>query len=263
MKSYFFISKIKIQTALAYRFNVISTILIQCLIMYAMSCFWIAAYDGTQTVAGVSQQDMITYTTISVIIGNLLTIGVQRRIENGVRTGSVALDMLKPVCIYGIYLAEDIGDAIAALFQKAVPLALVGTLLFGAPKPASLLHFILFLFSFVIGYLINWILAALLGLCAFKTLKLGPLANVKGFIMKLLSGSIFPLWFFPVGFRKVLELLPFMYIYQLPLGIYIGQYTMEEIAFRTGLQLFWCAVLWLLFDVLQKKMAAAVLVQGG
>ena len=263
MKSYFFISKIKIQTALAYRFNVISTILIQCLIMYAMSCFWIAAYDGTQTVAGVSQRDMITYTMISVAIGNLLTIGVQSRIAKSVRTGSVALDMLKPVCIYGIYLAEDIGDALAALFQKAVPLVLVGTLLFGAPRPASLLHFILFLFSFAIGYIINWILAALLGLCAFKTLTLGPLANAKGFIMKLLSGSIFPLWFFPAGFRRVLELLPFMNIYQLPLGIYIGQYSMEEILLRTALQMVWCGALWLLFDILQKKASAVVLIQGG
>ena len=68
MKSYFFVSKIRIQTALAYRFNVISTILIQCLIMYALSCFWIAAYNGTETVSGVSQRDMITYTTISVIM---------------------------------------------------------------------------------------------------------------------------------------------------------------------------------------------------
>ena len=175
----------------------------------------------------------------------------------------MALDMLKPVCIYGIYLAEDIGDALAALFQKAVPLVLVGTLLFGAPRPASLLHFILFLFSFAIGYIINWILAALLGLCAFKTLTLGPLANAKGFIMKLLSGSIFPLWFFPAGFRRVLELLPFMNIYQLPLGIYIGQYSMEEILLRTALQMVWCGALWLLFDILQKKASSVVLIQGG
>jgi ABC-2 type transport system permease protein len=81
--------------------------------------------------------------------------------------------------------------------------------------------------------------------------------------MKLLSGSIFPLWFFPAGFRKVLELLPFMNIYQLPLGIYIGRYTPGESLLRMGLQLFWCAALWLLFDVLQKKMAAAILIQGG
>ena len=110
MKSYLFISKIRIQTALAYRFNVISTILIQCLIMYAMSCFWVAAYSGTDLVSSVSQRDMITYTTISVIMGNLLTMGVQNRIAQSVRLGSAALDMLKPVNIYGIYLAEDLGD---------------------------------------------------------------------------------------------------------------------------------------------------------
>ncbi len=263
MKSYLFVSKIRIQTAWAYRFNVISTILIQCLIMYAMSCFWIAAYDGSQAVAGVKQQDMITYTIISVIMGNLLTMGVQNRIAGSVRSGSVALDLLKPVNIYGIYLAEDLGDCAAAFFQKAIPLLVVGTVMFGFPAPASALHFLLFLLSFVIGYLINWILAALLGLLAFKTLRLGPWANAKGFIMKLLSGSIFPLWFFPAGFRRVLELLPFMNIYQLPLGIYIGQYGMEEIAFRTGLQLFWCVALWLVFDVLQKKASAMVLIQGG
>ncbi len=263
MKTYLFVSKIRIQTALAYRFNVISTILIQCLIMYALSCFWVAAYGGTDTVSGVSQGDMITYTIISVIMGNLLTMGVQNRIANSVRSGSVALDLLKPISIYGIYLAEDLGDCAVAFFQKAIPLLLVGTVLFGFPAPASLLHFLLFLFSFGIGYFINWILAALLGICAFKIYRIGPLANAKGFIMKLLSGSMIPLWFFPAGFQKFLELLPFMHIYQLPLGIYIGQYNMNDILFRTVLQLFWCAALWLLFDVLQKKMAAAILIQGG
>ena len=129
--------KIRIQTALAYRFNVISTILIQCLIMYAMSCFWAAAYSGAETVSGASQRDMITYTTISVIMGNLLTMGVQNRIARSVRTGSVALDLLKPVNIYGIYLAEDLGDCAAAFFQKPSPCFWLGTVLFGFPMPAS------------------------------------------------------------------------------------------------------------------------------
>lgn len=68
MRSYIFVSKIRIQTALAYRFNMISTILIQCLVVYAISCFWIAAYDGTQTISGVSQRDMITYTPIGILL---------------------------------------------------------------------------------------------------------------------------------------------------------------------------------------------------
>ena len=106
MKAYLFVAKVRIQSALAYRFNVISTISIQCLLMFAMACFWKAAYGGTGNVSGVGEREMLTYTTISVIMGNLLTMGVEGRIESSVRSGSVALDMLKPVNIYGIYLAD-------------------------------------------------------------------------------------------------------------------------------------------------------------
>lgn len=263
MKAYLFITKIRVQSALAYRFNVISTILIQCLLMFAMACFWKAAYGGTGNVSGVGQEDMLTYTVISVIMGNLLTMGVEGRIEGSVRNGSVALDMLKPVNIYGIYLAEDIGDMVIAFFQIAVPLLILGTIMFGFPAPASAGHLVFFLISFAIGYLINWILAALLGMCAFKVISMGPMRNVKGFIMKLLSGSVIPLWFFPEGFQAFLEMLPFVNIYQLPLGIYIGRYTFEEMARRIGLQLAWCLALWMLFYVAQKKAAASVLIQGG
>ena len=131
MKAYLFVAKVRIQSALAYRFNVISTISIQCLLMFAMACFWKAAYGGTGNVSGVGEREMLTYTTISVIMGNLLTMGVEGRIESSVRSGSVALDMLKPVNIYGIYLAEDLGDMAVAFFQTAVPLFLIGSALFG------------------------------------------------------------------------------------------------------------------------------------
>lgn len=253
MKAYLYMIKIRIQSALAYRFNVVSTILIQCLLMFAMACFWKAAYGGTGTVAGVGEQDMLTYTVISVIMGNLLTMGVEGRIESSVRNGNVALDMLKPVNIYGIYLAEDLGDMVVAFFQIAVPLLLLGTVMFGFPVPASAFHFVLFLVSFAIGYFINWMLAALLGMCAFKVISMGPMRNVKGFIMKLLSGSVIPLWFFPEGIRAFLECLPFVNIYQLPLGIYIGRYSYGEMFRLTVLQLFWCMVLRMIFHVTQKR----------
>lgn len=228
MNAYLFVIKIRIQSALAYRFNVFSTILIQCMLMFAMACFWKAAYSGAGAVSGVAEQDMLTYTMISVIIGNLLTMGVEDRIENSVHSGSVALDMLKPVNIYGIYLAEDLGDMAVSFFQTAVPLIILGTVMFGFPAPASADRFIFFLISFTIGYLINWMLAALLGMLAFKVIRMGSIRNIKGGIIQLLSGRIIPLWFFPKELRAFLEFLPFVNIYQLPLGIYIGKYINSE-----------------------------------
>lgn len=263
MKAYLYVAKLKIQTALAYRFDMVSTILVQCIIMFAVSYFWIAAYGETENVLDVSKKSMLTYTTISIVMGNLLTMNVQHRIVDSIRKGNVALDILKPVNIYGIYIAEDIGNAINAFCQKAIPLLVVSTIMFGFPKAVSAFNFILFLVSFVFAYLINWFLAALLGLCAFQTLSMGPMIAVKGYIIKLLSGSIIPLWFFPPTAQKVLECLPFVGIYQVPLGIYIGKYAAKDIVFRMGIQLFWVVVLLVGFIVLQKKMADKVLIQGG
>lgn len=263
MKAYLFAAKLRIQTALAYRFDMISTIFVQCIVMFAISYFWIAAYGGNEAVLDVSQKSMLTYTTISILMGNMLTMNVQHRIIDNIRSGNVALDLLKPINIYGIYLAEDIGDFVLSIFQKVIPLLIISTIMFGFPKPSSAVNFFLFLISFVFAYFINWLLAALLGLCAFQTMSMGPMTAVKSYIIKLLSGSIIPLWFFPHELQIVLELLPFVSIYQLPLGIYIGKYTLDNLLLRMGIQLGWVLILLAVFGSVQKKMANRVLIQGG
>ncbi|MDO4304439.1 MAG: ABC-2 family transporter protein [Bacillota bacterium] len=263
MKAYLFAAKLRIQTALAYRFDILSTIFVQCIVMFAISFFWIAAYGGDDSVLDVSRKSMLTYTTISILMGNMLTMNVQHRIVDSVKNGNVAVDMLKPVSIYGLYLAEDIGDFVLSVCQKVIPLFVISTIMFGLPKPSSAISLILFLISFVFAYFINWLLAALLGMCAFQTLSMGAMMAVKSYIIKLLSGSIIPLWFFPHELQVVLELLPFVSIYQLPLGIYIGKYTLDDILPRMGIQLSWVLILLIIFNTVQKKMADRVLIQGG
>lgn len=263
MNKYLYIMKTKIQTVLSYRFDVLSTIFVQCITMFAICYFWLAVYGETDSAQGVSGKDMLTYTTISILMGNLLTMNVQHRIVDSIRTGNVALDMLKPMNIYFSYLAEDLGEAVVAFFQKALPLLLISSLMFGLPKVASPVHFILFLFSFVFSWFINWLLAAMLGLWAFRTFSMGPMMAVKTYIIKLLSGSVIPLWFFPDMLQRILELLPFVNIYQVPLGIYIGKYSIRSSLEHMAVQLFWDVALLAVFTVLQRKMAEQVLVQGG
>ncbi len=263
MEKYFYIMKIKIQTVLSYRFDVILTILGQCVTMFAVCYFWLVVYGDKESVLNVSGKSMLTYTTISILMGNLFTMNVQERIVDSIRTGNIALDMLKPMNIYVSYLAEDFGEAVVAFFQKVLPLLVIGSLMFGIPKAASAVHFLLFAGSFIFAYFINWLLAALLGLVAFKTIQMGPMMAVKTYIIKLLSGSIIPMWFFPDNLQKVLEMLPFVNIYQVPLGIYIGKYSMEAALFHMSVQLFWNLGLLFIFIFLQKAMTEQIMVQGG
>ena len=98
---------------------------------------------------------------------------------------------------------------------------------------------------------------------SFWLISMGPLSSLKICIIRMLSGSIIPLWFFPEWLRNILAFLPFQYIYQLPLSIYIGKLTEQETIFQIGVQLVWLLILYGLYRLMQKKVLTNVMVQGG
>ena len=70
----------------------------------------------------------------------------------------------------------------------------------------------LFLVSVVLSFLINWLIAALFGMIAFTAVNISALIQVKKHLLRLLSGSIIPVWFFPDSVARVLSALPFVTI---------------------------------------------------
>lgn len=263
MSPYLYIAKIKIQSALAYRFDVLSSIIIQGIIMFAAAFFWIAVYGERASAMGVTRDGMLTYTIMSSFMGGLFINGVEIRVIQSIRKGSIAVDMIKPVNLFGIFLAEDLGGVVVAFFQLSLPLLLIASLFIHFPIPASGIHFLLFLVSFTLSYAINWLFSAIFGMWAFTAISLEAMRATKLHLIRLLSGSIIPLWFFPSWLQYLLGSLPLPYIYQLPLSIFIGKYDFRTIAVQMGIQLTWAAVLLAAFLLLQKKATSRVLVQGG
>lgn len=263
MKPYIYLAKTKVMSVLAYRFDVISSVVIRCLVLIATSFFWVAAYGNRQSALGVTKEQMLTYSIMSAVLSCLLSANVEDRVIKSVRKGSVALDMLKPVNIYGMYLAEDIGSIIVSICQNAFPLFIIASLLIQVPVPSSGINFLLFLLSVVFSYMINWLIAASFSMLTFFLISMGPLIQIKINLIRILSGSIIPLWFFPQSVQTMLNFLPFVYLYQLPLSIYIGKLTRNEIGMQLGLQVLWIFILYLVFKWIQKKVLLNVLVQGG
>lgn len=261
--AYWYVYKTRIQKSLAYRFDVYGNIIMQCIIMFATAFFWKALYRGNDLVQGVEVEQMLTYTVVSSMMSILFMTGIEMRVIRSVEKGTVATDMLKPVHLFGIYFFEDLGAVTALFFQNLLPIFIIGSLCIAVPKPASMGAFALFVVSLVMAFFINWLLAACFSMWAFTAINMDPMVQVKKHLIRLLSGSIIPLWFFPDWLAGVLNLLPFVYIYQLPLDIYIGKYSWDNILPRLGIQFAWAVVLFLLFLALQHKVTKKVLVQGG
>lgn len=263
MKKYLYIIKTQIIKNMTYEFNVYGNIIMQTIIMITSAYFWRALYIGRSVVNGVDVGSMQTYIIISSALSVLLITNVERRIGHSVEKGSVATDMMKPISLFGMFLAEDIGSIIALIFQNMFPILLIGSLMIKVPVMADIRNLPMFVISVVESFLINWLIAALFGMMAFTTINNNALIQVKKHLIRLLSGSIIPIWFFPESVSKVLSALPFVYIYQLPLSIYIGRGNRTKMISQMRIQFIWLLILSALFFYAQSRITRKVMVQGG
>lgn len=262
-KAFYYVYKTRIQKTLAYRFDVYGNIIWQCIVMFATAYFWKALYTGYEVVKGVQVEDMMTYTIVSSMMSLFFITNVEQRVIQSVEKGTVATDMLKPISLFGIYFFEDLGYTTCLIVQNIIPIFIIGSVFITLPVPHSMEMFLLFIPSVIMAYLINWLLAACYSTWAFTAINMNPMVQVKKHLIRLLSGCIIPMWFFPEWLSSILNVLPFVYIYQLPLDIYIGKYEMETFLGKMGMQVLWLVILWILFMFLQKRVTKHVLVQGG
>jgi ABC-2 type transport system permease protein len=64
------------------------------------------------------------------------------------------------------------------------------------------------------------------------------------------AGGLIPLAFFPESFLRVLKFLPFKYIFDLPVSIFLHFNQLSPLDLAKGLliQLFWIVVIWKIGD---------------
>lgn len=263
IRAYIQVFQTQVIRSFNYKFEVYGNVLMQAILMLAGTFFWRALFGVGTKVQGVTVEEMLTYTVVSSMISILLTTNVERRITQSVIKGTIAVDMMRPINIFGTFIAEDLAGVTGLIFQNLLPVFVIGSLIAGLPKPASLVGFLWFLLSLFMGFWINWLLAAVFGMIAFWAIDMDALIQVKKHLIRLLSGSIIPLWFFPDWLRNVLEYLPFAYLYQLPLNIYIGKYTTDSLTRGLMVQFLWLVLLAALFAFLQKRVTGKVMIQGG
>ena len=263
LTTYLYVYKVQILKSLAYKFDVYGNIIMQTIIMIATAFFWKALFKNAENMGGVSVDTMLTYTVISSMISVVLITNVEWRITESVQTGAIAIDLMRPVNIFEVFFAENLGSVTALFFQNLLPIFIIGSLFIKLPAPRSAFEFMLFLISLVLAFFINWYLSVIFGMFSFKVIEMSALIQVKKHLVRLLSGSMIPLWFFPNWLRSVLEILPFPYIYQLPLSIYVGHYTSESLVRGLIIQILWVMALFLIETRLEKQAIKHVMVQGG
>ncbi|PKM62629.1 MAG: hypothetical protein CVU97_04180 [Firmicutes bacterium HGW-Firmicutes-21] len=263
MNPYLYMTKMKLLLSMNYRFDFFTKLAVQVILLFVTSFFWKAAYRGIDTVQMVNEQQMIIYSVMSIVLASVFTASVESNIRSKVRQGNVAVDYIKPVNVFWMYFAEDIGNMVTNIIQRVAPVLICASFFIVVPKPVSLAHFLLFLTSSCFSFLILWLISALVGLFYFKVIEMGPIGIIKDYLIRLLAGTFVPIWFFPSSVQTVLQFLPFIYTYQLPLSIFIGRTSLNDALWGMLIQILWVLIFFALFVRLKNHVERNILVQGG
>lgn len=248
---------------IAYRWWVIFSLLANSIYMYFLSGFWSGIYGNRIQMAQIPLGAMITYAVLSHGLAGTLFNAVDSIINDKVKTGDLALDLLKPCDLMGYIFAQALGRSYGAFFVNTLPTFLVAFPLLRLEHPTSLIHFVSFLLSFLLAQLALLCLNFLVGLLAFWFLDINGFLFAKNVCILLLSGGFIPLWFFPDVLGRVLRALPFAAIYHLPLSIYVGRISTAELVIELSRQLAWVLVLLIASRVAFNLGKRKLIFQGG
>lgn len=191
---------------------------------------------------------------------------LEAEIFESIKNGNIAYELCRPMKIYPMLFSRAAAVRISRASLRCVPILVFAALLpepWGLRAPADTAAFLMFLATMVLGFLVTVAFGVLIYGVTFFTVSPEGLRLVATSAMDFFDGSVIPLPFFPEGFRRVMELLPFAAMANVPFRIYSKDLAGKAALKAAGLQLLWFLVLagagWAVMARAEKKMT----VQGG
>lgn len=265
LKLYIELIKNKFKSGLTYRFNYFTGLIGKILSIFAQFFIWKALLTGNSintTFGKVGFSSMVTYIIISSIISTITSNNVIQSVNDKVQSGQIALDFIKPMNFKFYMFSDSIGENLYQLLFYLIPVSIVSILIFGIQLP-SLADFIMFICATLGGLLLNYLMCFCLGLLGFWFTQVWILSRFLSDFIRLFSGAIIPLWFFPSALLTISEYLPFRFIYFAPISIFLGQYNFSSCLIVIIEQIAWIILLYLLGEFIWRKAVYKLVVQGG
>ena len=247
---------------LAYRAQAWLTILINLLGIVIQVSIW-RALLGASTANGIGLRDMVTYVILNAAIYVVMMYEMFQSVDDRLRTGDIAIDLLKPMR-YPLYLwADQVGNAAYRLLFSVVPTVVVSAVLFGFTAPASLMSFVGFAIALAIAIALSFAFAYLIALLAFHFLTTLHFEWTFFGLATVFSGRLLPLWFFPQAWADVARALPFQFLGYVPAAIYMGKMQGLEMWTTLLIGAIWVVLLLAAAATMWNISLRRLIVQGG
>lgn len=212
------------QRQAAYRVEYFTGILNAFLYIFIFTSIWKALIPEGGSMGGLDRSHMIAY----AVLGTIIKVTFARNdslLGNRVKTGEIAVDLMKPYSIPFMLFCDTVGTSLFHFLARAVPLLIFSIFFFDIRLPLDgavlMAFFPVLLFSFALFFLLSLFISSM----AFFFVEVFPFWIFYYALITLASGAIIPIDFFPDLFKDLVLATPFPYLFYFPTMILIGKFT--------------------------------------
>lgn len=243
MRKYIYIFIANFQMTLAYKLNLVTSVISNFVTIIISFFLWKAVYKGSemQSIGGYTENQMLKY----IIFVNLLTLVFSFdsvvRLGGLVRSGKLTTMILRPISMLGEFLASFIG-------QKMIYILLLTCFfLFTFITQKGL--FLLSLIYIVVSFFLFFLLMATLANIGFWLIQMWPLRPVISGVYMLMGGLFFPLSLLPKGVYMLVQYNPFAFFGFHIANVLQGMYQFGELVKLICIGCFWIFGLYFLYKI--------------
>lgn len=247
---------------LAYRSEVWLSILFGLVAIVIQAAIW-RALLGDGAAEGVTVDDMVTYVIITTVISTISLHRLVTDVDERLRGGDIAIDLVKPMHYPSLQLADQLGRSAFQLAFVVVPMVGIAALAFDVQAPAGAPAAVAFVAALAIALLVSFTQGLLLALLAFWFLTTFHFIWANGALLTLFGGAQLPLWFFPDTLETVARLLPYQFVAFVPAAIWLGEISGGEVVGALALGAAWVAIQGAACQLLWSAAVRRLTVQGG
>lgn len=267
MREYVSFFKIRFSNGLQYRAAAYAGIATQFVWgMMELLMFW-AFYKADSSSFPMEFTQLASYIWLQqAFLALFMTWFLENDIFSAITSGSIAYELVRPMNLYNMWFTKSLASRLSKAVLRCMPILIIAVFLpkpFNISLPISAFNFLIFLFSMGLGFFVVVAFCMLIYILTFFTLSPMGVRIVAISLVEFLSGAIIPLPFLPDNIRYIAELLPFASMQNVPLRIYSGNISGNELIIGICLQVFWLAALILIGKLIMQKALKKVVVQGG
>lgn len=201
---------------------------------------------------GMSTRQMLSYTYVSALLSDMMVV---KTAASGWLSEGVLMRLYgRPLSVLGQLISQTVGGWLPMLTLFSLPMAIISPIIGVSLRPASLWFFLSLFLCISLGFAIDVLFTCL----SIKLRNMSWLiSRIRAAIVALLSGTVIPIIFLPLGFSEIMRYQPFAGLGGAPLSIFVGAVQPAGVLW---LQTIWNIILWpvalLVFNKSQEGMVS-------